>query len=52
MEHQIPKLRLPLLVNADDFAIEHGQFCIRYRSSDVATRSANEANGCPLCETN
>ena len=37
-EKQIPKLRLPLPVEADDFddfAIEHSQFRIPYSSPDV-----------------
>jgi hypothetical protein len=35
VEQQVLELRSALLVEADNFAIEHGQLCIRYIGIDV-----------------
>ena len=39
VEQQIPKLRLPLLVQADDLAVQHG-LCSRYGGTDVLGKVA------------
>jgi hypothetical protein len=37
-EQQVPKLRLPAVVHADDLAIEDGQASIRYSGTNVLSK--------------